>query len=427
MKELDAILTRLSHYYPKSIAPGLERTFALLEKCGRPHVKLPPVIHVAGTNGKGSTLAFLRSLAEHHGLKVHVMTSPHLVRFNERLVIAGEQISDDDLYELLTRIEKINGDDEITFFEITTVAGFCAFAETPADLVLLETGMGGTWDSTNVVPNPAVTAITVISFDHMQYLGDTLPKIAGEKAGIMKRGAPCVIGPQTQDGIKAGVMDVFKNRAVEVGCEVHAHDEEWFLTTHDNKFEMNFEGARFMFPLPNLLGDHQVKNAATALRTWFEFCKKNNVKFDQDKCAHAIQHTHWPARLQTLKHGPLVDMLPPGFTLIIDGAHNDTGGHVMGDYLRKTQPAHIICGMLTTKNPSEFFAPIQPYAVSVSTIAIPDEKLSYSSQDLAEQIAGQAFEDVQAAIKNIVAHYPPSPIVICGSLYLAGYILRENG
>jgi dihydrofolate synthase / folylpolyglutamate synthase len=427
MDRLDAILARLSSYYPKAIAPGLERTHHLLEKCGNPHLKLPPVIHIAGTNGKGSTLAFLRAIAQSHGLTVHAMTSPHLVRFNERLVVSGFEISDDDLYDLLTRVEKINAQDDITFFEITTVAGFLAFAETPADIVLLETGMGGTWDSTNVVPDPIVTTITMISYDHMHYLGDTLAKIAGEKAGIMKRAVPCVIGAQTDDGIAGGVMDVFRDRAHDVGCDLVAHDHAWNITVGDDGFDVVIDAKKYFFPHPSLAGAHQIKNAATAIVTWDQFCKARGLNFDVTKIADGIQNTHWPARLQRLTKGPLVDLLPDGFTLTIDGAHNDTGGQVVGAHLNHTSKAHIICGMLTTKKPHDFFAPIKPHALSVSTVTIPDEKLSLTAQELAAQIGGTAYDDLEAAIKNIVAHHPPAPILICGSLYLAGFVLRENG
>ena len=213
---MDDILTRLTGLYPKAIEPGLERTYRILSDLGDPHLKLPPVIHIAGTNGKGSTLAFIRAILEDRGYSCHVMTSPHLVKFNERLVISGKEIQDEDLQKLLSRVETINAGQPVTFFEITTAAGFLAFAENVADFTLLETGMGGRLDSTNVVTAPLITIITNISTDHTQHLGKTLDKIAAEKAGIMKPGIPCIIGPQSKEALESGIMDIFEIRAREL-------------------------------------------------------------------------------------------------------------------------------------------------------------------------------------------------------------------
>ncbi|PZP57474.1 MAG: bifunctional folylpolyglutamate synthase/dihydrofolate synthase [Micavibrio aeruginosavorus] len=415
------ILDRLTRLYPKAIEPGLERTCRILHDIGDPHLKLPPVIHIAGTNGKGSTLAFIRSLLEDHGKTCHVMTSPHLVKFNERLVISGEEISDAELEKLLLRVEALNAGKPVTFFEITTAAGMLAFAENPADYTLLETGMGGRLDSTNVIEHPLVTIITNISLDHMQHLGDSLAKIAFEKAGIMKSGVPCIIGPGNES-----VMDVFESRAAELNAPLYRYGREWDYEITDRGFTLTINGQDYECPKPNLLGDHQYANAATAIMSLLSlsFLRKQESPF------HGITKALWPARLQKLNSGKLFDLLPKGWELWLDGGHNEAGGKILGHQARHWQeedgtPLHLILGMLTTKDPAPFFDHLKPYITSATAIPIPDEKLAFSALDLADRLSIHSAPAPDAAITDIVKTAPSGRILITGSLYLAGSILKS--
>lgn len=415
------ILTRLTKLYPKAIEPGLERTCRILHDLGNPHLKLPPVIHIAGTNGKGSTLAFIRSLLEDHGKTCHVMTSPHLVKFNERLVIAGEEISDQSLEALLLRVENLNAGKPITFFEITTAACMLAFAENPADYTLLETGMGGRLDSSNVIDNPLVTIITNISADHTQHLGTTLDKIASEKAGIMKHGVPCVIGP-----MNPAILPVFENRAAELSAPLYRCGHEWNYKITDTGFTLTFNGQHYDCPKPNLLGDHQYANAATAIVSLLclSFLRKQESPF------RAITKAIWPARLQKLDSGKLSDLLPDGWELFLDGGHNEDGGKILADQARHWQAEdgknlHLILGMLTTKDPAPFYNHLKPYVTSAAAIPIPGEKLAFAPEDLAKTLGIENAPDPETVIAAIVKTSPYGRILITGSLYLAGNILTN--
>lgn len=421
------ILDRLTTLYPKAIEPGLERTLRILEDLGNPQNKLPPVIHIAGTNGKGSTLAFIRALLEDTGKTCHVMTSPHLVRFNERLVIASKEITDDDLQSLLLRVEKLNDGKPITFFEITTGAGFLAFAETPADYCLLETGMGGRLDSTNVIDTPALTIITNISSDHTQHLGNTLPKIAFEKAGIMKQGVPCVLGPQTQEALQSDVLGVFEARAKELDAPLYRHGNEWNYAETGNGFTVTFKGETYTCPRPNLLGSHQIANAATAI---VAMLAAPQLSFPQKRKSpfNGITKANWPARLQKITHGKLFDLLPAGWELFLDGGHNEAGGKILADQTRLWQeqdgkPLHLILGMLTTKDPKPFYDHLKPFIASATAIPIPDEKLAFENTALAQTLGIQSAPDPETAITDIIKTSPKGYILITGSLYLAGNIL----
>ena len=414
------ILDRLTKLYPKAIEPGLERTLRILQDLGDPHLRLPPVIHIAGTNGKGSTLAFIRAVLEDTGQTCHVMTSPHLVKFNERLVISGKEITDDDLEKLLLRAEDLNNGQPITFFEITTGAGLLAFAENPADYTLLETGMGGRLDSTNVVSDPAVTIITNISPDHMQHLGNSVEKIAFEKAGIMKENTPCIIGPGNET-----VMSVFEKRAAELNAPLYRYGHEWSYAETETGIAVTFLGQAYNGPKPNLLGAHQISNAATAIAAL--------IALGQTQSFAGISKARWPARLQRITDGPLFDLLPTSWELFLDGGHNEAGGKILSDQAIEWKsgdgkPLHLVLGMLTTKDPAPFFEHLKPHVASATAIPIPNEKLAFASADLARQLGILQAHDVNEALSGIISNSSDRSgrILITGSLYLAGLILKLN-
>ncbi|HEV2677255.1 MAG TPA: folylpolyglutamate synthase/dihydrofolate synthase family protein [Aliidongia sp.] len=424
----DAVLARLTGLYPKAIDLSLGRVRHLLDRLGNPQDRLPPVVHVAGTNGKGSTIATLRAIVEAAGYRAHAYTSPHLVRFNERIRLAGQLIEDDALVGLLDEIERTNDGTPITFFEITTAAAFLAFARTPADIVLLETGLGGRRDATNVVARPAVTAITPISMDHMNFLGDTLAAIAEDKAGIIKAGVPVVITPQ-----RAEAMAVLEAEVREVGAPAYRAGAEWQAIPTASGWR--FEGRRWSFDLPpsRLPGRHQTLNAGGAVACLEQL---QGFDIDRDAIARGLGAVEWPARLQRLTRGPLVDLLPPDWELWLDGAHNEGGGAVLGDHLAgwTARPTHLIVGALNTRNPADFLRPVAPHVASVRGVAIPGAENSHTADAIvagaeAVGIDAMAAPSVEAALASIRAAAGPGPVrvMICGTLYLAGWVLAENG
>ena len=424
----DAVLARLAGLYPKAIDLSLGRVKHLLARLGNPQDQLPPVIHVAGTNGKGSTIATLRAILEAAGYRTHAYTSPHLVRFNERIRLAGRLIEDAALVGLLDEIERTNDGTPITFFEITTAAAFLAFARQPADIVLLETGLGGRRDATNVIDRPAVTAITPISMDHMNYLGDTLTLIAGDKAGIIKAGVPIVIDPQPGEA-----MAVLEAEVREVGAPAFRAGMEWQATPIATGWR--FEGRRWSFDLPlsRLPGRHQITNAGGAVACLEQL---RDFHIDRDAIARGLGSIEWPARLQRLTRGPLVDLLPPDWELWLDGAHNEGGGAVLGDHLAgwSNRPTHLVVGALNTRNPADFLRPVAPHVASVHGVAIPGAENSHTADAVvagAEAVGIPAVpaESVEAALVAIRASAGPGPVrvMICGTLYLAGWVLAENG
>ncbi len=424
----DLILQRLTALHPKSIDLTLDRVRDLLRDLGNPHHRLAPVVHVAGTNGKGSLVAFLRAMAEAAGLKVHVYTSPHLVRFNERIRVAGELVSDDHLIDLLERCERANGDRPITFFEITTAAAFLAFAEVPADLVLLETGLGGRLDATNLIDRPALTAITPVSYDHQSFLGDTLTEIAGEKAGIMKPGITCVLGPQGAEPMK-----VLTARASALGVPLFRHGDDWSAQRFPDGLRWRGDGRTLDFPLPALPGPHQIDNAGAAIACAMQL---NLPNLDRAAMAKGLRNVDWPARLQRLHQGPLLKLLPPGSELWLDGGHNPAAGEVlaaaMADFARRdARPLDLIAGMLNTKDPRGLLRPLVPLVRRVRTVAIPGEANSFSAEAMAVfacevGLEAEAAESVEAAAASLPASVPPPRVLICGSLYLAGQVLAEH-
>lgn len=434
----DEVLARLMQLHPKVIDLSLGRTQDLLDRLGRPQDRLPPVVHVAGTNGKGSTIAALRAIAEAAGYRVHVYTSPHLARFHERIRLAGTLIEEDALTELLTYCETVNENRPITFFEITTCAAFKAFAETPADLLLLETGLGGRLDSTNMVDRPAATVITPISIDHVQFLGDTLRQIATEKAHIQKAGTPSVVGPQADEA-----LSVVSDFAQSVGAPLARFGLEWTAQAGEDG-GIRFESAAWSgaLPAPNLRGRHQMLNTATSVAAALVL-RDQGFEIPDTALREGLGRIEWPARLQTLTHGPIVDALP-GWTVTLDGGHNAAAGAVLADELARwaaedrreggsARPVHAICGMMNSKAATDFLRPLAPHIAGFQSVRIPGEENTFTAPVLAEMARDAGIQgvatatDVPSAVANLARQAVPARLLICGSLYLAGRILRRNG
>ena len=418
----DVILDRMMALHPKIIDLTLDRVWHLLDRLGNPQDKLPPVIHIAGTNGKGSTLAMLRAGLEGAGKKVHAYTSPHLARFHERIYLAGALISEDDLTAILDECYAANDGAPITYFEITTCAALLAMSRVPADFTLLEVGLGGRLDATNVVDQPALTVITPVSMDHEGFLGDTLAAIAGEKAGIIKRGVTCVVSPQADDA-----LDVIEARAAKLGAPLLAHGQQWHVTSERGRLVFQDETGLRDLPMPNLLGAHQVQNAGAAV------AGLRHLGVSEAGLEAAVSQARWPARMQRLRSGPLIDAAGQA-ELWLDGGHNPAAGQALGAYLATLpgRPTHLICGMMNTKDVAGYMAPIAAHAASLTALSIPGEVNTLPAEDTARIAAECGMEastalDVDTAVKTIVAQEPDARILICGSLYLAGAILQENG
>ncbi|MDZ4311369.1 MAG: folylpolyglutamate synthase/dihydrofolate synthase family protein [Cypionkella sp.] len=408
--------------HPKVIDLVMDRVERLLSALGNPERSVPPVIHIAGTNGKGSTQAMIRAGLEAGGSLVHAYTSPHLARFHERIRLAGELISEDALTALLDECVVANGPDEITFFEITTCAAFLAFSRVRADYTLLEVGLGGRLDATNVVAKPVLTVITPVSIDHQQYLGETLAEIAGEKAGILKRGVPCVIGPQEDEG-----MAVIEARAARLGCPVLAFGQQWSAWEERGRLIYQDENGLLDLPLPNLPGPFQVQNAGAAIAALRALGK------DAAACEAAVTKAYWPARMQRLRVGPLVDSAP-GVELWLDGGHNPAGGAAVAATLARmpARETHLICGMLNTKDVRGYMEPLAACVTRLHAVSIPGEKNTLPAEvtrDAALSVGMQAevAGSVAEALAAIAAGSPGARVLICGSLYLAGGVLRDNG
>lgn len=418
----DVILARMMSLHPKIIDLTLDRVWRLLEALDHPERKLPPVIHAAGTNGKGSTLAMIRAGYEGAGKSVHAYTSPHLARFHERIRVAGELIPEAELSAVLDECWNANGGESITYFEITTCAAFLAFARTPADVTLMETGLGGRLDATNVFERPALTVITPISLDHQQFLGETLAAIAGEKAGILKRGVPCVVGPQPPE-----VMEVIEARAERLVAPLLAHGQHWQVWEERGRLVFQDEHGLMDLPLPNLPGAHQIENAGAALAAL------RHLGLGDAACEAAVTRAEWPARMQRLRRGPLVEAAP-GVELWLDGGHNPAAGEALAKHLATLpeRPTHLICGMLNTKDIAGYLRPLAGHAASLTAVSIPGEANTLPADETARVAASVGLRAGEAgsvadALAEIVAQEPEARVLICGSLYLAGSILRENG
>ena len=421
-----AALERLAALHPKLIDLGLDRTRDLLTRLGNPHHRLPPVIHVAGTNGKGSVIALMRAMAEAAGCRVHVYASPHLCRFNERIRLAGELISDGALADLLEEVETANGDTPVTFFEVTTAAAFLAFSRVEADLLLLETGLGGALDSTNVLDRPAATVITPIARDHEHFLGSDLAGIAGQKAGIMRADVPCLSALQTE---AAGTALAEYAGTIGAPLRFMGEDVNW-SRTDDGGVTVNLEGGPARLPAPALRGAHQQANAALAAAALTTAMPALGADF----LAAGMGNATWPGRLQPLATGELTRWLDQ--PVWIDGAHNAHGAAALAAALPGLSDGkwHFICGALDTRPAAEFLRQIAPLATSIQCIAIPDQPASLSAETLATEARGvlagaRPAPSVAGALQAIgdgsVA--PDGPVLICGSLYLAGHVLAANG
>ncbi|MDB2578848.1 bifunctional folylpolyglutamate synthase/dihydrofolate synthase [Tateyamaria sp.] len=420
----DAILARMMALHPKVIDLTLDRVWRLLDALGNPQNDLPPVIHIAGTNGKGSTQAMVRAGLEAAGHKVHAYTSPHLARFHERIRLAGTLISEADLTALLDECYAKNGADDITYFEITTCAALLAFARTPADFTLLEVGLGGRLDATNVIDRPELTIITPVSMDHEAFLGTTIAAIAGEKAGIIKRGVPCIIGPQSESGI-----DVMEARAAQCGAPVLAYGQHWHSGPERDGMIYQDELGLLDLPLPILPGLHQIQNAGIALAAL------RHLGCDEAACTAGLTQAVWPARMQRLRSGPLANLAnASGAELWLDGGHNPAAGAALALVLRSLpkRPTHMICGMLNTKDVDGYLAPLAEVAISLTGVSIPGEANTLPADQTAQAaqhvgLAGRTADTVTEALQAILADDPHARVLICGSLYLAGAVLRENG
>ena len=418
----DLILQRMMALHPKIIDLTLDRVHRLLAALGHPERALPPVIHIAGTNGKGSTQAMIRAGLEAGGGRVHAYTSPHLARFHERIRLAGELISEDYLAEILEECETANAGIPITYFEITTCAALRAFARTPADWTLLEVGLGGRLDATNVVEKPRLTIITPVSIDHQQYLGETLPEIAGEKAGILKRGVPCVVGPQEE-----AALAVIEAKAARLGAPLLVHGQHWTAWEERGRLVFQDETGLLDLPLPVLPGPHQIDNAGAALAAL------RHLGAGEAACAAAVTKAHWPARMQRLTRGPLVEAAGT-CELWLDGGHNPAGGVAVAATLARMvrKPTHLVLGMLNTKDIAGYLRPVAAEARTLTAVSIPGEANTLSAEETQAAAARAGIEadtagSVLAAVTRIAAADPGARILICGSLYLAGGVLRENG
>ncbi len=431
----DVILERLTKLHPKLIDLSLDRILRLLESLGAPHRRLPPTFHNAGTNGKGSVSAYLRTMLEAGGYGVHTYTSPHLVRFHERIRLAGHPASADidEVYltELLDECERINQGEPITFFEITTCVALLAYARNKADALILEVGMGGRLDTTNVIDRPAITIITPVDLDHQAFLGNTIAEIAGEKAGILKPGVPAVIGLQKDEA-----RDVIEARARAIGAPLFIQGQDF--STHEEQGHLVYQDEHGLLdlPLPRLLGQHQIENcgmAICAIRQVGAFPLETSV------IEYGLTHVNWPARMQRLTRGPLVDRLPPHAELWLDGGHNPQAGRaialLMADLAAaRPAPLYLITAMKETKDAGGFFAPFAGLAAHAEVIAIPDDPVCLSPDALAAAAKSAGLDVTPAAslddafTRILTRSGKTSPrLLICGSLYLAGYVLKENG
>lgn len=425
---LDDVLARLQGLHPRVIDLSLGRIERLLAALDHPERRLPPVIHVAGTNGKGSVIAYLRAMVEASGQRAHVYTSPHLVRFNERIRLAGEIVEDGALVDALLEVEAANKGKAITFFEVTTAAAFLLFARADADVMLLETGLGGRLDATNVVDRPTLTIVTPISIDHTQFLGDTIRKIAFEKAGIIKRGVPVVISDQPADA-----RDVLLDIARERGAEAFVRDRDWRIEKADLSVVYTDGDGSLVLPKPCLPGEHQIDNAATAVAA---ARRATVLSLTGTHLAAGLRRTEWPARLQRLGRGPVVALASRhGGEVWLDGGHNPGAGAALAASLEAIAPGrtlHLVLAMLDTKDAAGFLAPFRGRAASVTRIPMPGghaeaprERVAAAARD-----AGIALADAPSlveAVEAIFRHAPGARILVCGSLYLAGEVLKDHG
>ena len=428
-----AILERLLTLHPREIDLSLERVERLMADLGHPELRLPPVIHVAGTNGKGSTTAFMRAVLEAAGKRVHVYTSPHLVRFHERIRIGklggGHFVDEDELADALIQVEKINAGRPITQFEITTAGVFDIFTRHPADVVMLEVGLGGRLDATNVIASPLATVITPVALDHEKFLGDTVTAIAHEKAGILKRGRPAIIGPQSEEALAE-----IEREGARTGADLFIANRDWVAYPEGGRLVYQDEDGLIDLPAPRLLGRHQYANAGAAIAT----LRRAKLALPLSAFETGLFTVDWPARLQSLSSGALFGRLPEA-EIWLDGGHNPAAGVVIAEAMadleeRTSKPLVLITGMLNTKDPVGFFKPFAGLARRVYTVPVPNSAASRDPVELAAAaeaagLTAEAMSDVGAALDAIArdGHQSPARVLICGSLYLAGAVLAANG
>ncbi len=422
-ERFSAIVARLHGLHPRLIDLSLDRVQHLLDRAGNPQRHLPPVIHVAGTNGKGSTCAFLRAIGEAAGWRVHVFTSPHLVSFNERIRIAGRLVDDAALERTLSELERVNDGAPITVFEIVTVAALLLFSRVPAELCVLEVGLGGRLDATNVVPHPAAAAIASISMDHREYLGDTIEAIAGEKAGIIKAGVPTITGAQP-----AAARAVLQAAADRAGSALLARGRDWEIEPQGAGLRYGDRAGSLELPLPSLPGRHQFDNAGIAVAA----LRAGGLAPGDDAVRRGLAGARWPARLQRLE-GRLARSLPAGWELWLDGGHNAGAGAVLADYVAgwRDRPCVLLVGMKQTKDAAAFLGPLLPLASRVFAVAEPGQHLPLSVPAIIAASGGVAEPGptVRETLERLVRDPPgavPPRVLICGSLYLAGEVLRAD-
>ena len=429
MPAVEQAIAEIRRKHAPILPTGLERTYNFMRKLGDPHLRLPPVFHAAGTNGKGSSLAFLQAIFEAGGLSVHKFTSPHLVRFEERIVIGGKTIDNDLLLDLISECDRAAGDEIVSFFEFFTGLSFLAYSRFGADTVLLETGLGGTYDATNVLERN-IAMLTRISFDHMRLLGNSLSEIAQNKAGIVKKGCSVVIAPQSGEG----VMDVFATRIAETGAKASIGGVDWKTRAEGASFF--YEGPLFgaQLPAPRLLGEHQVTNAGTAIAAIEQSDFRQLLK--QDVIAKAMQSVEWPGRMQRLEKGFLADLLPQGWELWVDGAHNDSGAEVIAQQAAswgKSMPLHIITGFKRKKEPDGFFQKLVGLPETIQAVDAQIDAPMVSADELCAYLRQIGFTraspapNLESAIKSLIFQFnAPQRIIITGSLYLVGLALKQN-
>lgn len=428
----EQLLADMKLLHPKLIDLSLGRVERLLAKLGNPHTKLPPVIHIAGTNGKGSVTAYLKAMLTAAGKRVHVYTSPHLVRFHERIELAVSEgitrpIGEAELVDVLSRTLAVNSGDDITQFEITTAAAFLAFAEAPADVVLLEVGLGGRLDATNVIDRPALTILTPISHDHADKLGNTIEAIAFEKAGILKRGVPCIVSQQED-----AAHEVIAHTAARVGAKLIVWGQDFDAFEQRSRLVVQKEDQLLDLPLPALIGRHQIINAGTAVAAALEL---SDVVIDEQAIEQGLETVRWPARMQRIDSGPLPSLLHPGAELWLDGGHNPAAGQFLAQSLadleeRSPKPLYLVVGMLGLKDAAGFLGSFRGLARHVIGVPIPGAHEAPFSPDgvaqaaLSVSLSAEAASSVEAALRRIdVLHPGPKRILVTGSLYLAGHVL----
>lgn len=429
MNAVEAALERVALRRPALIDLGLGRVIRTLDRLGAPHKRLPPVFHVAGTNGKGSTVAYLRAILEASGARTHTFISPHLVRYNERIVLAGREITDEKFLDVIDRVDKAAGEDDLTFFETITCAAFLAFRETPADYLVLEVGLGGRLDATNIIDKPLAAAITPIALDHQNFLGETLAEIAREKAGIFRAGAPAVVGPQT-----AEAMAVLETHALGEGALLFAFGRDWNAWSENGRLVYQDDIGLSDLDPPRLIGAHQLMNAALAVAA----IKAAGLSFTDEVLSAGIAAAQWPARLQRLKTGPLADMINgvEETELWLDGGHNPHAARAlaqtMADFEEKSpKPLVLIAGMQENKDADGFFAAFAGLAASVFTVQADHSgaRTPLSVAEAAERagLPAHPCASLEEAMRHARgAGKRPLRLLICGSLYLAGEVLKTH-